>query len=111
MSEPNTNVTTQSGLSDEMKTYYDTELLENVRANLVFNQFAKTKFLPGGKGKKVEWRKFNTYAKATTPLTEGVTPDGESVTVTSIEAPVKQYGSYTTVSDLLDMTAVDDTIL
>ena len=111
MSDLNTNVTTQDGLSAEMKAYYDTELLENVRSNLVFNQFAKTQSLPGGKGKKVEWRKFNTYAKATTPLTEGVTPDGETMTVTSIEAPVSQYGSYTTVSDVLDMTAVDDTIL
>ena len=108
---PNTNVTTQVSLSPEMKTYYDTELLENVRANLVFNQFAKTQSLPGGKGKKVEWRKFQTYAKALTPLTEGVTPDGETLTVTAIEAPVKQYGSYTTVSDVLDLTAVDDTIL
>ena len=111
MSDLNTNVTTQSGLSAEMKTYYDTELLENVRANLVYNQFAKTQPLPGGNGKKIEWRKFNTYAKATTPLTEGVTPDGETMTVTAIEAPVNQYGSYTTVSDLLDLTAVDDTIL
>ena len=85
---PNTNVTTQATLAPEMKTYYDTELLENVRANLVFNQFAKTQFLPGGKGKKVEWRKFNTYEKATTPLTEGVTPDGETMSVTYIEAPV-----------------------
>ncbi|MBQ4602052.1 MAG: N4-gp56 family major capsid protein, partial [Clostridia bacterium] len=42
---------------------------------------------------------------------EGVTPDGNTMTMTTVEAEVEQYGDYTTVSDMLDMTAVDDVIL
>ena len=49
------------------------ELLENAKPQLVHNQFAATKPLPAGGGKTVEWRKFGSFDKALTPLTEGVT--------------------------------------
>lgn len=98
-------------LSPTMKEYYDTELLENAKEELYFNQFGKVQALPEGSGKDVEWRKFDTFGKALTPLTEGVTPDGNTLNMTSVKAHVEQYGDYTTVSDMLDLTAVDDVIL
>lgn len=72
--EANTQTTGHGGLSAEMKTYYGMELLENAKPQLVHNQFAATKPLPTGGGKTVEWRKFGSFEKALTPLTEGVTP-------------------------------------
>ena len=105
------NTQTTSGLSAEMKTYYGMELLENARPQLVHNQFAATKPLPAGGGKTVEWRKFGAFDKALTPLTEGVTPDGSGISVSYITKDLAQYGDYTTVSDLLDMTAIDDVVL
>ena len=59
------NVTTQSSMNPTMKTFYDTTLLENAREEMIFTQFGKKQPM---KGNKVEWRKFNTFAKATTPL-------------------------------------------
>lgn len=113
--DPNTQTTNLASpgndLSPGMKTYYNTELLENAKEELYFNQFGKVQTLPEGSGKKIEWRKFDTFGKALTPLTEGVTPDGNSLNMIKIEAEVEQYGDYTTVSDMLDMTAVDDVIL
>ncbi len=107
-----TNTATEGNdLSPEMKEYYDTELLENAKEELFFNQFGRVQHLPKGSGKKVQWRKFDTFGRATTPLEEGVTPDGNTMNMTSVEAEVSQYGDYTTVSDMLDMTAVDDVIL
>lgn len=108
---PNTNTTESAFLTPEMKTYYDTELLENAKANLVHTRFGKKVPLPAGRGKTVEWRKFKSYDKALTPLTEGVTPDGNTMEVTAITATIKQYGDYTTVSDILDATAIDPIIL
>jgi N4-gp56 family major capsid protein len=105
------NTQTTTGLSAEMKTYYGMELLENARPQLVHNQFAATKPLPVGGGKTVEWRKFGAFDKALTPLTEGVTPDGSGITVSYITKELAQYGDYTTVSDLLDLTAIDDVVL
>lgn len=45
-----------------------------------------------------------------TPLTEGVTPDGNKVNMTKITADIDQYGDYTTVSDRLELEAVDPVI-
>ena len=108
---PNTNTTESGYLTPEMKTYYDTELLENAKANLVHTQFGKKVPLPKGRGKNIEWRRFKSYKKATTPLVEGVTPDGNTMEVVAITATIKQYGDYTTVSDVLDNTAIDPIIL
>lgn len=109
--DANVQTTESNTLSEGMQRYYDTELLENAKEELFFNQFGKVQTLPEGKGKRVQWRKFDTFGKALTPLEEGVTPDGNSMTLTTVEAEVEQYGDYTTVSDMLDMTAVDDVIL
>lgn len=105
------NTQTTSGLSQEMKTYYGMELLDSAKPALVHNQFAATKPLPAGGGKSVEWRKFGAFDKALTPLTEGVTPDGSGISVSTITKELAQYGDYTTVSDLLDLTAIDDVVL
>ncbi len=78
------NTQTTGGLSAEMKTYYGMELLDNAKPQLVHNQFAATKPLPTGGGKTVEWRKFGSFDKALTPLTEGVTPDGSGISVSYI---------------------------
>ena len=105
------NTQTTGGLSAEMKTYYGMELLENAKPQLVHNQFAATKPLPVGGGKTVEWRKFGAFDKALKPLTEGVTPDGSGISVSYITKELAQYGDYTTVSDMLDLTAIDDVVL
>ena len=105
------NTQTTGALSAEMKTYYGMELLENAKPQLVHNQFAATKGLPVGGGKTVEWRKFGAFDKALTPLTEGVTPDGSGISVSYITKDLAQYGDYTTVSDMLDLTAIDDVVL
>jgi N4-gp56 family major capsid protein len=101
------NVTTQSSMSPTMKTFYDTALLENAREEMIFTQFGKKQPM---KGNKVEWRKFNTFAKALTPLTEGVIPTGKTFGMTNIEATTTQHGDYVAVSDRLELEAFDDVI-
>ena len=101
------NVTTQSSLSPTMKTFYDTTLLENAREQMVFTQFGKKQAM---KGNKVEWRKFNTFAKAMTPLTEGVIPTGQTFGMTNIEGTITQHGDFTAVSDRLELESYDDVI-
>ena len=104
-------VTTLDGLTPEMKTYYDMNLINEASANLVHDQFGQKRPIPQGGGKTIEFRKFSPLAKATTALTEGVTPDGKSLTVTTITSTVSQYGDYITQSDVLELTALDNTIL
>lgn len=107
----NTNVTTDSGMTVEMKEFYDKQLIRLAKANLVHDQFAQIRNIPKNGGKTIEFRKFDPIPKSLTPLTEGVTPDGRKATVTNLTATVEQYGDYITVSDVLDMTAIDNTIV
>jgi N4-gp56 family major capsid protein len=107
----NTNVTTDSGLSAENKTFYDRTLLESAKPNLIHSQFGQKRPIPKNGGKKIEFRRYGALPKALTPLTEGVTPDGRKLTVTAIEAEVHQYGDYVALSDVLDLTAIDNNVL
>ena len=109
--EPNTNVTTDSGLSVENKTHYDMTLIDEASPNLIHDQFGQKRPIPKNGGKKIEFRKFAALPKALTPLTEGVTPNGKKLSATAIEATVAQYGDYVVLSDMLDLTAIDPIVV
>ena len=98
-------------LSPEMKTFYDMTLIDEASANLVHDQFGQKRPIPKNGGKTIEFRKFSPLAKALTPLTEGVTPSGNQLNVSAITATVSQYGDFITQSDVLELTALDNTIL
>ena len=91
-------------LSPQMKTFYDKVLIKNALPNMVHDQFGQRKPIPQHNGKTIEFRRLNPFAKTTTPLTEGVTPDGQNLEWGTVTATVKQYGDYVTTSDVLDMT-------
>ena len=107
----NTQTTGTQDLSVEMKTFYDRNLIKNAEPELVHDQFAQTRNIPKNGGKKIEFRKYDSLPKATTALTEGVTPSGRSLKVTNVEAEVKQYGDYVELSDVLILTAIDNNIV
>lgn len=102
---------TANDLSAEMKTFYDMTLIDEASAQLVHDQFGQKRPIPANGGKTIEFRKFSSLPKATTALTEGVTPDGKRLDVTAITSTVSQYGDYITQSDVLELTALDNTIL
>ena len=99
-----------NSLAGELKTFYDTELLENARAEMFYAQFAKKQTLPAKHGNTVEWRKWNTFAKAD-KLQEGVIPTGQKFGMSSKTGSISQYGTYAAITDTLELRAYDDTIL
>lgn len=111
----NTNVTTQTGsgedLSPEMKTYYSRYLIANAEPKLYHDQFGQKHPIPKNGGKTIEFRRYTAFPKATTPLTEGVTPSGRKLDVSKIESTVKQYGDYVELSDMLLLTAIDNNMV
>lgn len=102
---PSTNT-----LAPELKTFYDTELLENARTEMFYAQFGRKQRLPKNGGTTVEWRKFNTFDRAS-ELKEGVIPTGQQFGASSITASISQYGTYTSITDKLEMRAYDNVIL
>jgi N4-gp56 family major capsid protein len=99
-----------NSLAGELKTFYDTELLENARVEMFYAQFAKKQTLPAKHGNTVEWRKWNTFAKAS-KLQEGVIPTGQKFGMSSKTGSISQYGTYAAITDTLELRAYDDTIL
>lgn len=107
--DPNTQTT--AGMTHEMKTFYSDYLIDNAEPRLVHDQFGQKHPIPKNGGKTIEFRKYSPLPKMLTPLTEGVTPDGQSLTVSTIEATVQQYGGYITISDVLQLTAIDNNMM
>lgn len=105
--DPNTT----AGLSPELRTYYGDYLIDLALPEMVHDQFAQKQNIPQGGGKTIRFRQFDTLPELTTPLAEGVTPEGQDITVKTVESTVRQYGGYVTLSDVLQLTAVDNNIL
>ena len=105
-----TTRTTTNAMAPELKEFYDTELLENARVELRYAQFGKKQNLPKNHKGQVEWRKWNTFARAS-KLTEAVIPTGQDFGVTNLIGSVDQYGTYTSISDVLELQSFDDVIL
>ena len=110
-STQNQNTTTASGMSAEMKTYYEKRLLDQAEPALVHDQFGDKYPIPTNGGKTIEFRKYDSLPKATTPLTEGVTPNGQTLNVTTITSDLHQYGGWTPLTDVLQMTAIDNNVV
>ena len=105
------NNTGSSDLSAEMKTFYDMTLIDEAGPKLVHEQFGQKRPIPKNHGKTIEFRKYAPLAKATQPLTEGVTPDGKALVVSTITSTVNQYGDFVPLTDMLKLTALDNNVL
>lgn len=66
--------------------------------------------LPKGYGTQVKWVRYSRLNASTTPLTEGVPPTETNLVTTNVTATVSQYGDFVKITDLLDMTAIDDVV-
>lgn len=108
---PNTNTTGSTDLSVEMKTYYSDYLIDLAEPELVHDQFAQKHPIPRDNGKTIEFRQFDPLPELTTALAEGVTPDGQSLSAKGITATVAQYGGYVTLSDMIQLTAIDNHVV
>ena len=103
-----TSSTSGNNLAPEIKTYYSDYLIQLAEAQLVHDQFGQKRNIPSGNGKSIEFRQFTPLAKITEALVEGVTPDGQALDTSTITATVKQYGGYVVITDILDLTAIDN---
>lgn len=112
---PNTNTTgsntTGNDLSPEMKTFYSDYLIDMAEPELVHDQFGQKHPIPKNGGKTIEFRQYDPLPELTTALTEGVTPDGQSLDVKALTATVSQYGGYVTISDMLQLAAIDNNLV
>ena len=110
---PNTNTTTDSGMSAAMIKYYDKRLIKMAGPKLVYHEFALKRPLPAHNGKQIVFHGWEDLD--TTPgnyqLTEGKTPDGQKLSAYDIVATVREYGGFVGLTNLVQTTAIDDTVV
>ena len=105
-----TNVANQNQLTAEDRTFYEKTLLTRLLPQLNFYKDARKKKLPKNSGRTMNFRKFNSLTAPSSSLSEGVTPEGNDLTISTITATVAQEGDYVVISDLIQMTGIDPII-
>ena len=90
-----------------MKVFYSDYLIDNAIPKLVHDQFGQKHPIPKGNGKTIEFRKYSPLPKATKPLAEGITPDGQELKVSTVSSTVAQYGGWVGIPDMLELTTID----
>lgn len=101
---------TYTGLTAEQNTYYQRTLLDELMNNVVLMPYGKKTPIPKNAGDSCHWRRFNLPALTKTAITEGVTPSDINVTIEKVTATTAQYGTFTKVSDKLDLVGIDPVV-
>jgi len=97
-------------ISPRVAAYSAKELLKRGLPYLVFEKFGQPKTQPSNSSKVQVFRRYTALPLATTALTEGVTPDGQTLTKTDVTATLSQYGDKITISDVI-MDTHEDPVL
>nr|DAS64603.1 MAG TPA: major capsid protein [Caudoviricetes sp.] len=106
----NTNMTTSTGLTPGMQTYYNRELLRTFEPNLVHLQFGENYRMPMNSGITMNMRKMIPVAAKTTALEEGNPGEGKMLAEVAVTTTIKQFGDRAKCSDWLDMVHLDENI-
>lgn len=101
-------LTVRSDVTNSLtQTFYDNVLLRRAYPYEVHANWAQMRPLAQAKGNQILFRRYESLDLATTPLSEGQTPDGQKMSKTDITASIDQYGDYIQISDVVDLTARD----
>lgn len=106
----NTNMTTSTGLTPGMQTYYNRELLRTFEPNLVHLQFGENYRMPMNSGITMNMRKMIPVAAKTTALEEGNPGEGKMLAEVAVTTTIQQFGDHAKCSDWLDMVHLDENI-
>lgn len=95
----NINHTYDSGVAPSVIKFYERTFMRGLMPEMVHNRDAQKRTLPLNNGKTVQFTRITELPAITTPLAEGVTPDGQKLQETAFTAMVKPYGGYVPVTD------------
>lgn len=102
--------TTYGDISPRTAAYAEKELLKRGLPFLVLEKFGQAKPMPSNSTKVMKFRRYNALPSTPTALTEGVTPAGQSLSVTDVTATLVQYGDSVTITDVILDTHEDPTL-
>lgn len=98
---------TTGTLSALMQTFYDRLFVDTAKHTLIFEQGAQMRPLPNGEGKIANFLRYTPMAIITAQIAESSNPTAVDLSSTNVSTTVSEFGSYTKISKLLKLTAVD----
>jgi N4-gp56 family major capsid protein len=82
-------------------------LLKRGQHLMVVERFGQKDSMRKNQTKTVKWRRYNSLARASAPLAEGITPKGKRLTYTDVNATLEQYGDLIELTDVIKDTHED----
>ena len=92
------------------KTFFDTDMLDNTRDQMIYGQLGMKQTLPNNEGTSIEWTRWQTLGRIH-KLKEAVIPTGKKMGIVAITVSISQYGDYVTISDLSKKHGVHPIVL
>lgn len=89
------------------QAFYDRNLLVRAVPADIHGRFGQVRPIAKRNGNQIKFRRYESLAPATTPLTEGITPSGSALSVTDILATLQEFGDFVTITDMVDFTNQD----
>lgn len=100
-------ITTYGDISPRTAAFAVAKMLVRALPYLVLEKFMQMYPIPTNSSKTAKFRRYEALALATTPLVEGVTPQGKTLTYSDVECTLSQYGDYVPLSDVIADTHED----
>lgn len=100
-------VTTYGDISPRTAAFAKKRLLIRGQHLMVTERFGQVDPQQQNKSKTAKWRRYNSLARATAPLAEGVPPTGQQLTYTDVQATLEQYGDTVKLTDVIKDTHED----
>lgn len=88
----------------DIEGYLADETLPLARRQLVVYQFGDPLTLPKGRGTSYTATRYNRVPLPAAPLSEGVPPIGQSMTIAQVSATAQQWGDKVTITDVAELT-------
>lgn len=95
------------GLDQLLHDYYRNWFIDNAEPYLPHDLFGQKATIPKGEGNTIEFHRADPLPKITSDLEEGVTPNGQKLTLHKDTAKLRYIGGYVTLTDRVNTEAVD----
>jgi N4-gp56 family major capsid protein len=92
-------VTTYGDITPRTAGAIATKLLARGQFEVILERFGQYDPQPRGKTKVRKFRRYNSVARATAPLADGITPAGQKLTYTDVNATLEEYGDWFEITD------------
>lgn len=94
-----------STFSSNAQTYIAAKTLMRIKRDVIVYNMGKKEKLPNRFSKTFQFTRYEKLDLPYTALTEGTTPDNSSMSISTVQAVMDQWGSYINLSDVAVITA------